>query len=295
MERIKQQLEEARKKRGRIQRGYTTSTEGLGHRKQNTFRTEKSRFIILEDNNMKLLLGMAALIVAIIITWWSVSDQEPSEIRLSDIDRPEAHQTSATGSMAANALEVKIIGLSKHIDVLTYSITRLESKLTNAHLATDSIIGAANNVASIDPAERQAMAEAEQLIENMPPPAAGQTGNTVEGDQSSTRKPLDTEKKIAAIMEPHEPVTNTSPAVSGNENSPWVINLVSTPSKADADRIAKKASSRGMQTEQQQTTVKSTQYWRVQITGFSTVEDARAYADIAKEKMGLKDVWIMKN
>ena len=71
MERIKQQLEEARKQRGRIQRGYTTSTEDLGHRKQNAFRTEKSRFIILEDNNMKLLLGMAALIVAIIITWWS--------------------------------------------------------------------------------------------------------------------------------------------------------------------------------------------------------------------------------
>jgi osmotically-inducible protein OsmY len=73
-----------------------------------------------------------------------------------------------------------------------------------------------------------------------------------------------------------------------------VINLVSTSSKADADRLVKKALSRDIQTQQQQITVKGTQYWRVQITGFSTQEQANAYADIAKDKLGLKAVWIMK-
>jgi hypothetical protein len=95
-------------------------------------------------------------------------------------------------------------------------------------------------------------------------------------------------------MEGKAPVADVVPAVSPDKNGPWVINLVSTSSKADADRLVKKALSRDIQTQQQQITVKGTQYWRVQIIGFSTQEQAYAYADIAKEKLGLKAVWIMK-
>jgi len=40
--------------------------------------------------------------------------------------------------------------------------------------------------------------------------------------------------------------------------------------------------------------VKGTRYWRVQITGFSTADDAKTYANTAKEQLGLKDAWIMK-
>ncbi len=79
-----------------------------------------------------------------------------------------------------------------------------------------------------------------------------------------------------------------------DNTGPWVINLVSSPSKSDADRLEEKARSSDIQTQQQQVTVKGKQYWRVQITGFSTAGEARIYADTAMEKLGLKDVWIMK-
>ena len=55
-----------------------------------------------------------------------------------------------------------------------------------------------------------------------------------------------------------------------------------------------KALSRGIQTEQQKATVKGKQYWRVQITGFPTADDAKTYAVTAKKQLGLNDTWIMK-
>ena len=98
----------------------------------------------------------------------------------------------------------------------------------------------------------------------------------------------------SAAMEHQPPSIKNGAAAKKSKNGPWVINLVSTSSKTDADRLSKKALSKDIQTEQQQITVKGTRYWRVQITGFSTAEDAKAYADTAKAQLGLKDAWIMK-
>ncbi len=124
------------------------------------------------------------------------------------------------------------------------------------------------------------------------PPTPGT--DTVKDEQSSPRKPLRTATSKTAVMERQDLVTQQQTAVSVDKNAPWVINLVSSPGKANADRLAEKARSRDIQTEQQQVTVKGKQYWRVQITGFLTAEEARGYADTAREKLGLKDVWIMK-
>jgi cell division septation protein DedD len=72
----------------------------------------------------------------------------------------------------------------------------------------------------------------------------------------------------------------------------WVINLASSPSQADAERFAAKARSRGIETRQQQVSVKGKHYWRVQTTGFSTAAEAQTYAGTVRETLGLKDVWI---
>jgi cell division septation protein DedD len=74
----------------------------------------------------------------------------------------------------------------------------------------------------------------------------------------------------------------------------WVINLVSLPSQADADQFSARARSKGVHTEQQNVTVKGKKYWRVQITGFVTSEEAKSHSNSSKQKLGLKDVWIMK-
>lgn len=320
MERIKQKLEEARKQRERLQDGHSTSTDGVMYRKRHAYGSVKNRLFTINGNNIWLLSGMSVVIVSGMIAWWIVSGLEMGEIRLSDLDLIESHQTSATGTPDVEKLEARITDLTERVEMLTDSITP----------------------------EPPVIADSAQVFERLPPPAAGHTGreanaeqtpwqataglttrprdttviapvattvapphrepdravpdapaspargtDTVKGEQSRAHKPLRTAASNAAVMERPNPVTKKQPAVSVAQDGPWVINLVSSRSKADADRFTKKARSRDIQTDQQQVTVKGKQYWRVQITGFSTAGEARAYADSAKEKLGLEDVWIM--
>jgi cell division septation protein DedD len=343
LERIKQKLEEAGKQRGHLQHGHTTSTEDVSHRERSAFRSENNRLFTGKGNTMWLLSGMAVVIASVTITWWIASDQQPGGTRLSDLDLLESPHASATESLATEKLETRITALIERLEILTGSITDLESRLMRAHAITDSIAGAEQKLASSTTPELPANAEAAQVFDTLPPPAAGHTGreasiataprqasagvttrprdttviaavatteppplrksdkavpqapasptpgtDTVAGDQSSNRKPLRT-----AVMERQDTVSNKPPVVSADKDGPWIINLVSSPSKANADRLAKKARSRDIQTEQQQVTVNGKQYWRVQVTGFSTKDEAMTYADTVREKLGLKDVWIM--
>ena len=330
MERIKQKLDVARKQRESIQHEYATSSDGVGHRTWRTFRSEKHRFMTLKDNYLRLLLVMAVIIMSIMIIWWGISSKEPDGIGLSGIDLLEAPQVSGSGNTAVEKLEVKITDLAKHVDVLTESITHLETKLISVHLITDSIIDVKDKQPPSSSTTQQTIAKTDFILETPPIPAPDtaekgmietkalhqSTDGTALGDQdkktltdASIKSHADTTGKpvkrvieqpasnsthASEAKEHQDSISNKQPATNMAKNGPWIINLVSTSSKADADRLAKKALSKNIQTEQQPITVKGTQYWRVQITGFSTEATARAYADTAKAQLGLKDVWIMK-
>lgn len=94
--------------------------------------------------------------------------------------------------------------------------------------------------------------------------------------------------------EPRTPDTGKQPASSDAVQSPWVINIASSQDKAGADRVAEMARSRDFPTDVQQVTVKGKPFWRVQLTGFSTKEEASATAEIAAQTLGLKNYWLMK-
>jgi cell division septation protein DedD len=271
--------------------------------------------IKIKDKKLLLLSGMVALAVSITIAWFSLSEQQPDETALSGAGRPDPHQAGASRSMSPEKMATRINGLIRRVDDLSDRMTSGQQDTTESDPAT-----------TIEPAERQVMAEAALLMESLPPPAAGKTGKAanvaaaieldppgkpdrvlseppaslspsaaiVVAEQSSSPTPPDTATRLASVMEPHDPVTKELAAVNRDNNAPWVINLVSTTNKAEADRFAENALSRGIQTVQQQITLKGRQYWRVQIAGFSTKEDASAYADTAREKLSLKNVWIMK-
>ncbi|MGB7933696.1 MAG: SPOR domain-containing protein [Gammaproteobacteria bacterium] len=100
-----------------------------------------------------------------------------------------------------------------------------------------------------------------------------------------------------------EPATDTAtPATAADANPPqtsrregrWVINLLSDPNKALAERFAARARDRGVPVEENRSEVKGRVFWRVQITGFGTASEARAHAEEVKAKLRLKDVWIFK-
>ena len=78
------------------------------------------------------------------------------------------------------------------------------------------------------------------------------------------------------------------------KRGPWVVNLMSSPRKSDADRFADKARKQGIPVEQVTIRLKGREFFRVQLTGFLTQKQAEESARPVKDKLGLKDVWIFK-
>jgi len=74
----------------------------------------------------------------------------------------------------------------------------------------------------------------------------------------------------------------------------WVINLASLKRKVDAETFAAKVNSEGVAAEINKVMVRGTTYWRVQLPGFSSADEARTKVTEVQEKLGLKDVWILK-
>ena len=297
MERIKQKLDEARKQREQIQNGYTTPAESAGHQELNAFMSEKNRTKALKGNHTWLLSGTAVIILLVVITWWSISSNDRDEIRLSDIEVFEPQQASAVGSTAVERMDMKIAALVDRVDSLTESITKLETKLISTHLTTDAIITAKETQPSLTNTKQQTIAKAEHTLETIPPSASDSTDKetgAAKAPRLSSGGTTSESPVTPATKEHPPPLINDKPDIKMSKDGPWVINLVSTARKADADRLTKKALSKDIPTEQQQITVKGKQYWRVQITGFPTAENARAYAETAKQLLGLKDAWIMK-
>ena len=89
--------------------------------------------------------------------------------------------------------------------------------------------------------------------------------------------------------------TSVPAAIPGaGKRGPWVINLLSSPSKADADRLAVRARTNDIPVEQSRVKVKDRDFWRLQVTGFMTSGQAEDYAISVKAKLGVRDVWIFK-
>jgi hypothetical protein len=78
------------------------------------------------------------------------------------------------------------------------------------------------------------------------------------------------------------------------ERGPWVINLLSSPSKSEADRFTERARKQGIPAEQSSVMLKGRMRYRVQLTGFQTARQASDDAGPVKEALGLKNVWIFR-
>jgi hypothetical protein len=88
--------------------------------------------------------------------------------------------------------------------------------------------------------------------------------------------------------------TDTVIPQEAGKTGPWVINLLSDPNVAVAERFAVKARKRGVPVEQNQVEVNNRTVWRVQITGFATAKEAQAHAKEIKDRLRLNEVWIFK-
>ena len=296
MERIKQKMDEARKKRENFLQGSAYSGGAL--RDRHSFIPKFDSVTGLNGNRTLLLLITAVIITSAVLVWWLVSNSEHRSDVSSEAEVYGTQQTIQTMSTTVEQMNNKIGALAVQIDALRKSISSLETRLANNQVPLDTITATdttqpitAGNTA------QQHILKAENAIEKLPPPASGSSvteKNVAKPSQSSSgRVTTDSSSTLATVMK-RPTDKHDEPASEASKNGPWVINLVSTSSKIDAERLAKKALSKNIQTEIQKTTVKGTQYWRVQISGFPTADDAKAYAITAKKQLGLNDTWIMK-
>jgi len=218
--------------------------------------------------------------------------------------------------MAADKLEVRISNITKDLQILSDLAAGLESTQVAALATTIAVVpakrklvsranpelstGAKKTPATIVPAKRELVSrtnpelstsakETPAIETKLASVSATPDPKPVTDGQMSKRETLRTVSR-----EPRDSVVNKQATNSVPQNRPWNINLISSPDKAYAIRFSNKARSRGIGTQLQEVKVKGTTYWRVQVTGFSTQTEAKAYAGTVKDKLGLKDIWIMK-
>jgi hypothetical protein len=60
------------------------------------------------------------------------------------------------------------------------------------------------------------------------------------------------------------------------------------------DRLADLAAKAGIQTTTARAEVKGRNYWRLQVTGFSSLGEAKRNAEPVRKALGIDEVWIFK-
>ena len=296
MERIKQKLDEARKQRDKIQQGNAYS--GGAVRDRHSYFPENWSVTGLNGNRTLPILIAAVIITSAMLVWWLISSNEHRSDRFSEAAVYGTQQTIGAMSTTVEQMDNKIGALAVQIDALSKSVSSLETRLTYTQVAIDRRTATEmTQPITTGNTAQQNILKAENAIETLPPPASGRSDterNVTKSSQTSSGRVTTDSPSTLAMVENRLTAEHEQPASEASNNGPWVINLVSTSSKIDAERLAKKALSKNIQTELQQTTVKGTKYWRVQITGFPTADDAKIYAVTAKKQLGLNDTWIMK-
>ena len=182
--------------------------------------------------------------------------------------------------------------LRNHIWTSMELSARIDEVNKQIQLLTNSMPSPVSRLSSVDQQQPSTIDE-ESAIQMMEPTAAG-TSDTLSIASAGADKSTVEGTVKHEVSEKDAPGSDKQDSVNIGAKSPWSVNLVSLPNKADADRFSARARSKDIQTEQYAVTVKGKQYWRVHASGFSTVAEAKYRANRIKETLGLKDVWITK-
>lgn len=244
-------------------------TADTGNRTASARPVRETGAALLTDRRL-FYIGLVSLVCATLILIIDGADSARLKHRLSALEAGSRNHADALSEMrdrfaAVSAPGQALADLNARVETLAVSVAALDGKLA-----------AAAPRASFEAA----------AMEKTP---------HLDNDPSASHKPVappvPEQTATAAAVREVEAVLDT-PADAAN--GPWLINLVSLYDKAAADRFVATAESKGVRATQNRVTVKGRDVWRVQISGFATQQEARAYGATASEKLGLKDVWVFK-
>ncbi len=81
---------------------------------------------------------------------------------------------------------------------------------------------------------------------------------------------------------------------SADGEGPWIVNIASYPDLGDATRQVQQLQAAGYSASQQSVQIRGQSWHRVQLRGFATAEAARVKAAEVEQKLGLHNLWVMR-
>jgi hypothetical protein len=113
---------------------------------------------------------------------------------------------------------------------------------------------------------------------------------------ATTRSPAATQPTAVPPALSGQQATETGQPVSPatQASGPWAINLMSSLDRQYLESVARRAQSADIPTVLTSAKVKGKLYWRLQVTGFRSLAEAKARASVIQQSLGIEDVWFLK-
>jgi len=217
---------------------------------------------------------------------WSAEEQPPGG-------------TPVTGNGNRTLFYIGLLSLIAAVGILAFDFsnrTHLENRISELeHSQLIPMDGRTTELSALK-ARMDTLAISFATLETRIMQEAGQTTTTsTSTPEVSTGDSQPANRKTAAeTLTKLTAAAQTQPQSIGRDN-PWVINLLTLYDKASANQFVEKARTQGIRADTKQISVEGQPVWRVQVSGFSTRDEASAYGDKSREKLGLSSVWVYKN
>ena len=253
-----------------------------------------------ETSHKPFFLGLIALVLTgciIIFAYMVISGINNRLIKLETLASKHTGELAEvhTWAFPASMLEGKFKTLNTRMQALTNAFTALEDKLTAVMSQQQAVTTAAMVAMETRAGVQTSTGKSSAVTRKEPAVRADDTGPVEDAREEAGTD----EVKLASVAIREPAAKGTQQAVSegvpeARDAGPWVINLLSSRRKVDTERLAVKARSLDIPVEQTREIVKGKAYWRLQVTGFSTVKEARSYASTIEGKLGVNDFWFLK-
>jgi SPOR domain len=232
------------------------------------------------------IAGLLFLSILLVINTVLLLHGEHRLTRLETVQSDQTRQLAALQEPGSGKLSDNLEFLNSRVQLLTSVISDMEVKLTYMKKPDESINrGDPEHRADAAPKEIPAVTGTPDDPATQPPAAAS----------LNTELPKDVPSGYEATRQPapdRENSVSTPLLAQTNDPGSWVINVASLGNQAAAARFSARAHAHGIPVQQQVVTVDGQQRWRIQITGFSSLTEARINAGPIKEKLGLENIWI---
>lgn len=131
------------------------------------------------------------------------------------------------------------------------------------------------------------------VVVSEPPSSAPATVQETKAAPAPTPAPKAAPRVKKQMPAPTTP-TNTGTKTTAGTGGPWVVNLVSTPSKKEARTINARLQRSGIHAKIKTVEIKGKTWYRLHVDGFANAAAAKSYADSVRSKPGLGQAWTGK-